>query len=304
LQKLKFSLVVLLGACSYGVLSSILKVGFSNGFTFPELLGGQYVFGWFGLLLLVIIFSRHKVSLKNILSLLAVGITMSLTSIFYGFSVKELPASIAIVLLFQFTWMGVLIEAIANKTVPSREKVISIIILFVGTLFAGGIFEGLGQQLSMKGILFGLLAAITFSLYIFASGRVSTEVPIYSKSFLMTTSATLFVCLVFPPTYLIDGTLQAGLWKYALILGFFGVVIPVICFSVGIPKVGTGLGTILGAVELPTAVIASITLVHEVVSPLRWFGIVCILLGIFIPQILEVRKEKRLTRFDYETTKV
>lgn len=294
--------MVLLGACSYGVLSSILKVGFSNGYTFPQLLGGQYVFGWFGLLILVLTFSRYKVSLKNILSLLAVGTTMSLTSIFYGFSVKELPASIAIVLLFQFTWMGVLIEAIINKSFPSREKVLSIIILFVGTMLAGGVFEGLGQQLSLKGILFGLLAAITFSFYIFASGRVSTEVPIYSKSFLMTTSATLFVCIMFPPTYLMDGTLQAGLWKYALILGFFGVVIPVICFSIGIPKVGTGLGTILGAVELPTAVIASITLVHEVVSLLQWLGIVCILLGIFIPQMLNVRKERQLARFSNEAT--
>jgi len=294
--------VVLLGACSYGVLSSILKVGFSNGYTFPQLLGGQYVFGWFGLLILVLTFSRYKVSLKNIVSLLAVGTTMSLTSIFYGFSVKELPASIAIVLLFQFTWMGVLIEAIINKSFPSREKVLSIIILFVGTMLAGGVFEGLGQQLSLKGILFGLLAAITFSFYIFASGRVSTEVPIYSKSFLMTTSATLFVCIMFPPTYLMDGTLQAGLWKYALILGFFGVVIPVICFSIGIPKVGTGLGTILGAVELPTAVIASITLVHEVVSLLQWLGIVCILLGIFIPQMLNVRKERQLARFSNEAT--
>ncbi len=294
--------MVLLGACSYGVLSSILKVGFSNGYTFPQLLGGQYVFGWFGLLILVLTFSRYKVSLKNIVSLLAVGTTMSLTSIFYGFSVKELPASIAIVLLFQFTWMGVLIEAIINKSFPSREKVLSIIILFVGTMLAGGVFEGLGQQLSLKGILFGLLAAITFSFYIFASGRVSTEVPIYSKSFLMTTSATLFVCIMFPPTYLMDGTLQAGLWKYALILGFFGVVIPVICFSIGIPKVGTGLGTILGAVELPTAVIASITLVHEVVSLLQWLGIVCILLGIFIPQMLNVRKERQLARFSNEAT--
>ncbi|QPA52768.1 EamA family transporter [Lysinibacillus sphaericus] len=302
MNKLKFSLVVLLGACSYGILSSILKVGFSNGYTFPQLLGGQYVFGWFGLLILVLTFSRYKVSLKNIVSLLAVGTTMSLTSIFYGFSVKELPASIAIVLLFQFTWMGVLIEAIINKSFPSREKVLSIIILFVGTMLAGGVFEGLGQQLSLKGILFGLLAAITFSFYIFASGRVSTEVPIYSKSFLMTTSATLFVCIMFPPTYLMDGTLQAGLWKYALILGFFGVVIPVICFSIGIPKVGTSLGTILGAVELPTAVIASITLVHEVVSLLQWLGIVCILLGIFIPQMLNVRKERQLARFSNEAT--
>ncbi|MBY0599553.1 EamA family transporter [Bacillus bingmayongensis] len=293
MEKFKFSLLVLFGACSYGVLSTIFKLGFMNGFSAHELLGGQYVFGWVGLLLLVLFFSRHKVPKKQAFSLLAVGTTMSMTGIFYAISVEELPASIAVVLLFQFTWIGVVIEAIANKTLPSREKVISIIILFAGTLFAGGVFEGLGQNFSTKGIIFGLLAAVSFSFYIFASGRVATNVPPYTKSFLMTTSATLIVCLIFPPTFLTDGALQAGLWKYAFFLGFFGVVVPVICFSIGVPKVGTGLGTILGAAELPTAIIASITLVHEVVSPLQWLGIVCILLGIFTPQILTARKEKK-----------
>lgn len=293
MKKFKFSLLVLFGACSYGVLSTIFKLGFMNGFSAHELLGGQYVFGWIGLLLLVLLISRHKVSTKQVLSLLAVGTTMSMTGIFYAISVEELPASIAVVLLFQFTWIGVVIEAIANRTFPSREKIISIIILFAGTLFAGGVFEGIGQNFSTKGIIFGLLAAVSFSFYIFASGRVATNVPPYTKSFLMTTSATLIVCLIFPPNFLTDGALQAGLWKYAFFLGFFGVVVPVICFSIGVPKVGTGLGTILGAAELPTAIIASITLIHEVVSPLQWLGIVCILLGIFTPQILTARKERK-----------
>ncbi|EMA6342383.1 DMT family transporter [Bacillus cytotoxicus] len=289
MEKFKFSLLVLLGACSYGVLSTIFKLGFMNGFSAHELLGGQYIFGWIGLLLLVLFFSRHKISKKQIFSLLAVGTTMSMTGIFYAISVEELPASIAVVLLFQFTWIGVVIEAIANKAFPSREKVISIIILFTGTLFAGGVFEGLGQTFSTKGIIFGLSAALSFSLYIFVSGRVANHVSPYTKSFLMTTSATFIICLFFPPAFLIDGTLQAGLWKYAFFLGFFGVIVPVICFSIGVPKVGTGLGTILGAAELPTAIIASITLVHEVVSPLQWLGIIFILIGIFTPQFLKTR---------------
>ncbi|WP_283750385.1 EamA family transporter [Bacillus cereus] len=295
MEKIKFSLLVLLGACSYGVLSSILKVGFLNGFSFDELLGGQYVFGWLGLLVLVLLFSRHKVSRKNIFLLLVVGTTMSVTSIFYGYSVKELPASIAVILLFQSTWIGVLIEAVVSKTFPSREKLLSILVLFIGTLFASGMLEGLGQHLSVKGIIYGLLAAIVFALYIFASGRVATTVPTYSKSFLMTTGATLLVCFIYPPNFLVDGTLQAGLWKYTFFLGLFGVVIPVICFSLGVPKVGTGLGTILGAAELPVAIIASITLVHEKVSLLQWFGVLGILIGVFIPQVLVLQKEKRET---------
>ena len=65
-------------------------------------------------------------------------------------------------------------------------------------------------------------------------------------------------------------------------------------FSIGVPKVGTGLGTILGAAELPTAIIASITLVHEVVTFMQWIGIIFILLGIFTPQLLTARKERNI----------
>ena len=47
------------------------------------------------------------------------------------------------------------------------------------------------------------------------------------------------------------------------------------------------------AAELPTAIIASITLVHEVVTFMQWIGIIFILLGIFTPQLLTARKEKK-----------
>ena len=109
----------------------------------------------------------------------------------------------------------------------------------------------------------------------------------------MTTSATLIVCLFFPPTFLTDGALQAGLWKYAFFLGLFGVVVPVICFQSVYQRLEQGLSTILGAAELPTAIIASITLVHEVVTFMQWIGIIFILVGIFTPQLLTARKRKQ-----------
>ncbi len=65
MEKFKYSLLVLFGACSYGVLSTIFKLGFIDGFSAHQLLGGQYVFGWIGLLLLVLFVSRHKVTKSN-----------------------------------------------------------------------------------------------------------------------------------------------------------------------------------------------------------------------------------------------
>ncbi|CAM3671190.1 hypothetical protein MEZE111188_01930 [Mesobacillus zeae] len=154
---MRYSFLILLGSFCYGLLSTIVKLGLLDGYSIQDLVGGQYVFGWIGLFMIVLLFSRHRVSKKNLITLLTVGTTMSMTGIFYGFAVEELSASIAVLLLFQFTWMGVFIEAVATRTFPIREKVISILILFVGTLLAGGVFEALSQNFTWRGTIFGLL---------------------------------------------------------------------------------------------------------------------------------------------------
>ncbi|GIO70247.1 EamA family transporter [Paenibacillus cookii] len=300
MNKLKYSLLILIGAISYGVLSSIMKLGMKEGFTVSQMLGGQYVFGWTFLLILMLLFSRKKLSPKQWLTLLAVGITMSGTSVFYGKAVERLPASIAVVLLFQFTWIGVLLEAVADRRFPSKSKIASIIVLIGGTLLAGGVIGSSSGALDMTGVIFGLLSAFTFALYMFVSGRVETKVPAFNKSFFMTTGSGVIVLSVFSPSFLWDGALVDGLWKYGVALGFLGILIPVVFFAIGMPKVGSGTGAILGAAELPAAVVASVLLVHEHVSGLQWFGIVLIFIGIAIPQIRFSRKK---TPPLYETQK-
>ena len=55
-----------------------------------------------------------------------------------------------------------------------------------------------------------------------------------------------------------NGAISEGLWKYGLGLGTFSIVIPSIAFTIGIPKIGSGLATILGAAELPVTTIMSV----------------------------------------------
>ncbi|MEJ9221209.1 EamA family transporter [Paenibacillus glucanolyticus] len=295
MRLLKYALLVFLGACSYGSLSTIIKLGMKDGFSMQQLVGSQYFFGWVMLLLLVLLFSRKKLGMKLGLSLLVAGITISLTGIFYGFAVEELPASIAIVLLFQFTWIGVILEAIVDRKFPSREKCISMVILLIGTILAGGILEPSVGGITAKGVIFGLMSAVSFAFYIFVSGRVATQVPAVNKSLYMTTSALIIILMVFSPSFIYDGAIPDGLWKFGLPLGLLGIVIPVLFFSIGVPKLGSGLGAILGAAELPAAVVASVLILHEEVSLLRWVGIIVVLLGIATPQLLPIWIRKKST---------
>ncbi len=292
----KYALLVFLGACSYGSLSTIVKLGMNDGFRMKQLVGSQYFFGWCMLLLLVLLFSRKKLGLKTGGKLLAAGITISLTGIFYGFAVEQLPASIAIVLLFQFTWIGVILEAVVDRKLPSREKVISMVILLIGTVLAGGILEPSIGGITTTGVIFGLMSAVSFAFYIFVSGRVATQVPAVNKSLYMTTSAMVIIMTVFSPSFLYDGAITDGLWKYGLPLGLLGIVIPVLFFSIGVPKLGSGLGAILGAAELPAAVVASVLVLQEEVSLLRWIGIIVVLIGIAAPQILPMGTGKKSSK--------
>jgi drug/metabolite transporter (DMT)-like permease len=72
-------------------------------------------------------------------------------------------------------------------------------------------------------------------------------------------------------------------------LGIFGVVFPVVFYAIGAPKINTGLGTILGAGELPVTVIASVIILKEAVTYLQWVGIVIIFAGIGVAQIKQLK---------------
>lgn len=108
----------------------------------------------------------------------------------------------------------------------------------------------------------------------------------------MSTGALLFLLIILSPDFIINGSLGDGLWKYGSLLGFFGVLLPVLLFSIGAPKIGTGLATIIGAAELPTAIIASVFIIHEHVALLQIIGVVIIFIGVAFPQLSEMRKEE------------
>jgi drug/metabolite transporter (DMT)-like permease len=294
----KYALLVLIGSCSYGVLSTIAKLAYTEGFVAQEVVTSQYFFGWIFLLFVTLFFSRKKAPLKQVLLLMFVGTSTSLTGIFYGLALEQISASMAVVLLFQFTWIGIVLEAVIERTFPSKEKLFAIAVLFIGTLLAGGIFEQGNTSLHTLGLIYGLLSAVTFALFIFVSGRVAIEVPALNRSLYMTTGALILIMTIFSPEFLYNGSLENGLLKYSIALAILGTLLPVICFSIASPKVGSGIATILGAVELPVAVLVSMLVLKDNVSVVQWVGIVVILGGIMIPQIYAKQKKANIRHME------
>lgn len=288
---MRYMLLVFLGACSYGILSTIVKLAYSQGFSAAEIIGGQMVFGFLLTWIPALFFLRTKPPKNLLLLLAAVGLVVGTTGILYYNALQYIPASLAILLLFQFTWMGVLAESIMSRTLPDKLTLVSLILLIVGTILAGGLLENGGlEQFHLIGVLFGLLSAVSYTLFILFSGKTALSVNPWLRSSSMSTGSLLLTCLVYPPVFLIDGTLGEGLFPYVFLLALFGVLIPTVCFNFGVPHIGAGMAAILGAAELPMAIFASSLVLHERVTWLQIVGVLIILLGIVLPKLLQRKK--------------
>ncbi len=275
-----YALLVFLGGCCYGILSTFVKLAYSAGFSSPEVTSAEYFFGTLLIYGVVIFTKKEKLTIKQILKLLLAGVPFGLTGLFYYQSLKTLNASMAIIFLFQFVWIGTLFDWIFNKKKPTKKKLISIFILVVGSILAANVLTHQGAAISVKGIIFGLLASLSYSTSMFFSSSVENDIPPVLKSALLSTGSLIVVCALFPPTFLFHFSVLKGLTPYGLILGLFGVALPPLLFSIGLPHIGPSLGSILSASELPVAVTMSVLVLSEHISIPQLIGIILILVGI------------------------
>ncbi|MCA0754319.1 DMT family transporter [Paenibacillus sp. N4] len=308
---MKYLLSVFFGAASYGILSTIVVLAYGKGYSLGEVVGSQlltgFVLAW---LLALILKSREKrrvrrqpdsaasaaaagLTWKQRLLLMAAGTPTAVTGLLYYESLRYIPASLAIILLFQFTWIGVLVQAVSQRQRPGRVMLITIAVLFAGTLLAAGIAEqGMGR-FHLIGVLLGLLSAVSYSLFIFFSGKaVPNAHPAYRSAW-MITGGMLVVFVLFPPAFLFNGFFGSELLLFGFLLGMFGAFIPPVLFAIGVPHIGEGMAGILGASELPVAVLLSSLVLKEHVSALQWIGVAVVLLGIALPELLNKRHEGR-----------
>ena len=288
-----YPLMIVFAASCYGILSTIIKLAIRGGFTAAEAVTAQYFIGFF-LALIIFIVVRHKIpKFGGGMTLILAGLFTATTGTVYGQAVTYMPASIAVVMLFQFTWIGMLFDCIATRRLPKRIEVISLIFLFGGTIFAAGVIGADISTIPWQGWAWGMASAVSFASFVMINQRqvegMDTETRLLFTSFI----AAIAIFFFQSPEVVWNGTLfGGGLWIYGLILGLFGIVIPIYLFSIAVPKVGTAAASILSAMELPVAVTASVILLSEAISLLQIMGIAIILVGMTLPTIAGRRLSK------------
>ncbi|MCJ1909055.1 EamA family transporter [Planococcus ruber] len=292
-------LFILLGASFFGFTPIFAKIGFSHGYTLGQInivhMMVSFVLLWGFTLIKRASFKGLHV--KNILQIMATGCLIGLTSIFYYGSMQYLPASLAIILMFQFVWIGIILEWIFMNIKPARITVFSIVLILIGVFFASNFIGGEIQGLPIKGLVFGILSAFTYAGFIFCSGKVAVKVDAWTRSSIMVSGSAILVLVLFMgeiPTVL---PLEKDLFASAAGVSLFGAVLPPLFYAAGAPLVSGGVANILTSVELPIAILSASLFLSESVALYQWFGIGIILGAIALnelgPNWIRKRRQNR-----------
>lgn len=286
---LKGVILVALGASSYGMLATFVKLAYSEGYTTAEVTSSQFIYGIIGILI-INLFQKNKhkkdvlnASKSNIFNLMLAGTSLGMTSVFYYLCVKYIDVSIAIVLLMQTVWMGVILEWILEKKAPSFQKTVSVFIVLVGTVLATNIINN-DITIDWRGILFGLLAAASFTTTMFTANRVATNISSAQRSLYMLLGGAVIVFGfgVFTQNTAFNFEI---FMKWGIFLALFGTIIPPMLMNDGFPLTGIGLGSIVSALELPVSVLMAFFILNEQVVGLQWIGIILIIFAIILMNI-------------------
>jgi drug/metabolite transporter (DMT)-like permease len=286
---LKGSIFVALGASSYGMLAAFVKLAYRDGFTTAEVTLSQYSMGFAGLLILTLF--RKPVPLpeiktpaiKSILKLIVAGTSLGLTSISYYKAVQYIPVSVAIVLLMQAVWMGVVAEMILHKKRPGLRKTVAVLIILAGTLLATNLFKQ-SVSINWTGFGWGMFAALAYTATMYSSNNIELHFPPVKRSLYMILGGLIIISFIFHSS--LDQQFSYRIFlHWGLFLSLFGTIIPPLLFTRGMPLTGVGLGAIIATIEIPVSIIVARILLKEPVIFLQWVGVVLILFAVVLMNI-------------------
>ncbi|KLT67711.1 EamA family transporter [Flavobacterium sp. ABG] len=292
----KYIIIVALGALSFGMLSSFAKIAYGQGYTPGEITFSQALIGTI-ILWSVVIFRNIKNGIYKLTinwKLLLAGTSMGSSAYTYYLSVSYIPASLAIVLLMQITWLSILIEWVFFKKKPNFIEVVSAVFIIFGTVLAGNLLDLNSFNISYKGVFLSLLAAILYTLYVVFTSKLGKETPMFEKSALMTSGSAIIIFLINMEAITTSTNIDFGLLQWGTFLAIFGTVIPPICFTAGMPKIGAGLSSVLLTLELPAAVFCAHIILGEKITFLQLFGIAIMLGAIIYLNLAKAKKQKQV----------
>lgn len=226
-----------------------------------------------------------RIRLRDVWMFVGTGfIAIGFFNVFYFATQNFTTLSIAAVLLYTAPFFVIIMSKLFFKEHITKQKVIALLLAFLGCLFVTGVVGGGGGtgKLAPIAIATGLASAFCYALYsIFGRVALSHYAPMTVTFYSLFVSA-LSLGIIFGVT---GAEMPAVKWQMVAGicgLGFVSTVIPYIFYTRGLQVLAPSKASVLAFAEPMVATIVGILVMHEPITISAVIGIGLIFSGIVI----------------------
>lgn len=200
---------------------------------------------------------------------------------FYALTIID--ASLERVLLYTYPAIIVVVLALKNKRLPSKNIMFALGFTWLGVILAIG---GVSVQEFIDnwfGSLLVLLCAFTYAAYFFANEYVGKRSSSEVFTVIAMTASTMAMAIhYFVTHYDSPLVLNADGWNLFFIMAVFVTVIPLFLLSEGVRRIGAQRGSLLSTIGPPSTIIMASFVLSEQMTVFQIFGVICVLSGIYV----------------------
>lgn len=284
------ALLVMASAAGFATLAIFIKFAYAAGANTMTILAGRFILA---AICLAALLRWRGISLKISKSLmmrlaLLGGLGYGSMSLLFALAIKYVPASLAAMLLYTYPALVSLLSFFIGDEKFTRQKGIALGVCFSGLFLVLGVsFE----NISILGFVFGLAAAVVYSVYIvFGNRLVKNEDPVVTTTYVCASAAVAFV-IAGTMTNSLNWDLPPQGWLSIIGIALLPTIVGIMGFFAGMIRVGATNASIISTLEPVITVLLSVALLNEKITPLQIGGGILILGGIIILQLWAGKNE-------------
>jgi len=231
------------------------------------------------------------------------GTFLGLVQFSYFAAIERIQVAPAILLEYLAPALVVAFAWLFQGRRASAGTIAAVITALLGCALVVRAFDPDFLELSLPGIGFGLMAALTFAAYILVGEHLQEEVPVAKRLFLGFGVALLVLLLLQPPWQLPAGVWQPGAVAGIVVVGLFGTLAPFSAFMAALGYLDAGRATTVSTMEPVFAGVIAFFWLGERLGPLQILGGLLVVAAVVVLQKEERSRpdDPTLAVFDPET---
>lgn len=198
--------------------------------------------------------------------------------VFYMLALDEVSTAVAVTLLYTAPAFVIIFDRIFYKERITRIKLISLVMTLLGCALAAKLFDFAALTVNAKGVIFGLLAGISYSMVTVFGKRMVKVHSAETTAVMPALFGGLVLCCIKPVWTIAIPSVWAAIGFLAL--GVIGSVVPNMLYNKGLATgLDGGRASLIATIEPVTATLMGIVVFADSVSPIQFIGMALVLAG-------------------------